>query len=265
MKRIYVCSDTVTGLFSAIYEAWKCVIGGERKECGIRLRGHLEQELFCEYTEVEETERKAEAVERLLEKHLGDYAREMIYRSALSVDAGKGDAILYTMLEARKIPDSRKIMDHLSCPSVEKVFELSRTVGNEIHFWHELLRFQELQNGVLFAKFRPKNRVITCVTPHFAERLSVENFMIYDETYGEYAVHEAGKQWILVSGKAVEKEKLLRFSEKEDEIQELWKEFFQAIAIEERTNPKCQRTHLPLWYRKNMTEFILGEEVSVRN
>ena len=41
---------------------------------------------------------------------------------------------------------------------------------------------------------------------------------------------------------------------KEDEYEELWKVFFNTIAINERYNPKCQCTHLPKWYRKNMLE-----------
>ena len=47
MKKIYVCNDTITGIFSAIYDAWK--EGREEKECGIAIKGMLEQELFCEY------------------------------------------------------------------------------------------------------------------------------------------------------------------------------------------------------------------------
>ena len=52
MKKIYVCNDTITGIFSAIYDAWK--EGREEKECGIAIKGMLEQELFCEYMLVEE-------------------------------------------------------------------------------------------------------------------------------------------------------------------------------------------------------------------
>ena len=46
MKKIYVCNDTITGIFSAIYDAWK--EGREEKECGIAIKGMLEQELFCD-------------------------------------------------------------------------------------------------------------------------------------------------------------------------------------------------------------------------
>ena len=64
MKRIYVCSDTVTGILSAIYDAWKREKNSEN--CSIALRGKVEAELFCDYVEVEEPEHKARAVETMI-------------------------------------------------------------------------------------------------------------------------------------------------------------------------------------------------------
>ena len=43
MKTIYVCEDSVTGIYSGIYDAWKS--GKEEGECGIALKGLVEQEL----------------------------------------------------------------------------------------------------------------------------------------------------------------------------------------------------------------------------
>ena len=56
MKQIYICSDTITGIYSALYDAWKA---SRDKEAGIELRGKTQQRLFCEYTVVEENEEKA--------------------------------------------------------------------------------------------------------------------------------------------------------------------------------------------------------------
>ncbi len=42
------------------------------------------------------------------------------------------------------------------------------------------------------------------------------------------------------------------------EYEELWKIFHEAIAIEERRNPVCQRNLLPLRFRPYMTEFIVN-------
>jgi len=253
MKRVYICRDTVTGLYSAVYDAWsECRNDGE---AGIALKDHIVPELFCEYVETREAEKKALAVEKLIRSHLGEYAYGRLYYASLSYEADKGDAIFGTMRAARKLTDSTRIMDHLTEPSVRRCFELSRNVGNEAHFFKEFLRFRELKSGVLFAKIEPKNQVLTCIAPHFADRLPLENWMIYDKTHGMFVVHEARKKWVLVSDVCADESRFDEFSESEEEIQKLWKGFFHTISIEERESYARQRQHLPIWYRKNMVEF----------
>lgn len=253
MKTIYLCSDTITGIFSAVYDAWrqeKC-----EESCGIAVRGKAEQELFCEYREVQEAEKKAEAVENLIKKHLGQKAYWDIYHAALSEDPEKGTAILGTMLEARKLSDSTKIMEHLSHPKVEKVFELSRNVGGEAHSYKGFLRFKELVNGVLYSEITPKNQVLTCLAPHFADRLPLENWLIYDKTHKMFVVHEAKKKWVLVWDEGFDRSAADNISQKESAYAELWTGFCKAIAIESRKNLRCQLQHLPLRYRGDMVEY----------
>lgn len=258
MKRVYVCKDTITGIFSAIYEAWKTRLREE--QLGIALRGKMEQELFCEYMEVEEDERKTIAVENLIKKHLGYEAYWDIYHAVLSNDAEKGDAILGAMLEARNIPDSRKIMQHLTHPKVRKIFELSRNVSNEAHFYLELVRFTELENGILFAKIAPKNQVLTCIGDHFSNRLPLENWMIYDETHGMFLVHQASRHWILVLNEKLNIEETKKQSASERTYSKLWKCFFESISIEARESYERQRQHLPLRYRENLPEFLQNSD-----
>lgn len=253
MKTIYVCGDSITGLFSGIYDAWK--EGKTEDECGIAFLGSVEAELFCDYVEVEETEHKAAAVEKLIRRHLGQKSYWDIYHAALSEDKEKGNAILGTMLAARKIPDSTRIMEHLGHPKVEKVFELSRSVGGEAHNYKGFLRFRELENGVLYAEITPKNQVLTCIAPHFSDRLPLENWMIYDKTHRMFVVHEAKKKWVLLWDEGVDLSISDRISEKEKEYANLWKSFCKTIAIKERTNPRCQLQHLPLRYRPDMVEW----------
>lgn len=259
MKTVYVCSDTVTGVFSAIYDAWK-----EKKreeECRIEFIGELEQELFCEYAEVEERDSKRRAVEKLIRDHMGMQAYHDLYLAVLSDEKDKADAVYGTMQAARTLKDSKRIMDHLSCPRVERVFELSRMVGNEAHYHIEFSRFRELDNGVLYAPVTPKARVLVCIAPHFEDRFPLENWMIHDKIHKEFAVHEAGRRWTLVQedaldhGISVDPEYFGRVSDQERDYARLWKGFVDAIAIRERINPKLQMGHLPLRYRPNMTEW----------
>ena len=69
MKKLYICEDTITGMYSAIYDAWK----ENRNEGtnGIRLEGQYETELFCNYRTVATEKQKAVAVESLIKKNLG--------------------------------------------------------------------------------------------------------------------------------------------------------------------------------------------------
>lgn len=253
MKKVYVCNDSVTGIFSAIYEAWKTKLLEE--QVGIAIKGRMEQEFFCEYIEVEETEKKAIAVERLIRQHLGEQAYQCIYYAILAEDAKKGDAVLGAMLEAKRIPDSHRIMEHLSHPKVGRVFELSRKVSNEAHYYIEFVRFAELENGVLFSEIEPKAEVLSCLGDHFANRFPLENWMIYDKTHRTFLIHEKGKQWMLAVDVELNRDISGRLSASERLYVKLWKGFFENISIRERESYERQRQHLPLHFREHMTEF----------
>lgn len=255
MTKVYCCNDDVTGILSAVYDAWITKSGQD--DCKIQVRTDMEQELFCEYIEVEESTKKALAVEAMIKRHLGYAAYYDIYYAAHSFDTEKGNAILGTIMAARDIPNSKKIMDYLAHPQVYKVFTLSKNVGGEAHVFTEFIRFRELKNKVLFAQITPKNQVLVSLAPHFSNRFPQENWMIYDKTHNMFVVHEAKKQWVLVSNTKACEELLLQYSKEEECFSKLWRGFTTSISIKERENRRCQLGHLPLRYRENMTEFDL--------
>ena len=252
MKQIYICKDSITGIFSAFYDAWT-----ERRdqEVGIDFKGEIEQRLFCEYQEVQESERKADAIVRLIQKNMGYNTYWDIYYALLSEDKRKAEAAFHVMQAARTIKNSKRIMEQLTNADVAKIFELSRKVSNEAHQFMEFIRFRELENGVLFSEITPKNRVLVCIGDHFTDRFPLENWMIYDKRHQESILHRAGYQWVLMEGERVDQQEVHKISENEKEIEQLWKEFFTSISITERENPICQRTHLPYRFRSDMTEF----------
>ena len=53
--------------------------------------------------------------------------------------------------------------------------------------------------------------------------------------------------------------RLAQTEEENDEYTDLWKAFFDSIAIKERANEKCQMSHFPLWARKHAVEFTIDE------
>lgn len=80
--------------------------------------------------------------------------------------------------------------------------------------------------------------------------------MIIDDMRGIAAVHPKDEHFYLTTLSEEEMNVLRKTEEKKDIYTQLWCEFFETIGIEERKNPKCQRTMMPLWYRKHMTEFL---------
>ena len=252
MRQVYMCTDTITGLYSAIHDAWK-----EKRdsEAEIEITDSGQRQLFCEYKVVEESRDKALRLERMIKRYLGYNAYWDIYLALLSDDPEKGTAVFRAMQESRRISNSRKIMEHLGNSDVARVFAMSRQVSNEAHMYEEVIRFRELENGVLFSEIAPKSQVLTCIADHFADRFPLENWMIYDKTHEVFLVHRQQTQWALVWGEKPDKENTHMVSESEKEYARLWTGFFNSISIRERVNPKCQRNHLPLRFRPYMTEF----------
>ena len=69
MKKVFICEDSISGIYSGIYDAWKLALQDEM--VAIAIQGMVEQELFSNYVEVVVNEKKTIAVENLIKKHLG--------------------------------------------------------------------------------------------------------------------------------------------------------------------------------------------------
>ena len=252
MKRMYIGEGTMTGIFSAIYDAW--LFDRKEGETGVCIRGEYETELFCEYCVSSESLKKAEAVRRLIRKHMGDPVYQHFCQVLLSVDPKRADLVFRVMQTARTLKKPYLVLEYLGHPAVKRVFDLSRRVGNEKHFFIEILRFQELKNGVLYAEIEPENRITESIADHFADRFPMENWVIHDKTYKIFVLHECGKHWKVLKGD-IDLEKTDLLSGAEERYSGLFAQFYETISIKERKNLKLQRTNLPLKYRKNMTEF----------
>ena len=252
MRQIYICTDTITGLYSALHDAWAENRDGD---AGISLKGRAQQQLFCQYKTVVETEQKARRLERMIRRYMGYNTYWDIYHALLSEDCEKGTAVFRTMQAARRIEDSRRIMEHLGDQDVAKVFAMSRSVSNEAHMYEEFIRFRELDSGILFSEISPKAQILTCIADHFADRFPLENWMIYDKVHEVFLVHKKQERWALVWGGMADADALERVSENEKDYEKLGQIFFSSISVRERENPKCQRNHLPFRFRPEMTEF----------
>lgn len=264
MRIIYVCEDSLTGIFSGIYEVWKRKMTAE--EAGLEVGDSFERRLFCEYIFCKAEERKALAVIRMIQKNLGADVYEKISYALLSADRRKAEMVFRAMLEAKKLSRKDRLMEHLGNEAVRAVFGMYRQVANEAHHYKGFVRFRELKNKTLFAKIEPKHAVLPCIAEHFADRFPQENWIIYDKTHEVFLIHEKGKryyflqQYMCMKGDSGSAQKIAGgFSEEEMDYETLWKGFVQSISVAERENRALQNQNLPLRFRTNLVEFSKEE------
>lgn len=252
-EKYIICEDSLEGIFTAIYDAYALKTGHEHVH--VQVGEEDNYRLFATYMHSQPDSVKTNKVIRTLRDRLGEEIYLTICRAAASYFPDKGEAIYRTVVEGITGGSGRRTMDNLHHPYVARTFELARRTANEAHREIEFLRFQELEQDVLYAKIGPENNVISFIMPHFADRLAPENFMIHDEKRGLFGVHPAREEWYLVSGAEEFAQGSLRWSETEMMYQELFTLFHNTIAINERRNKRLQQQMLPLRFQDYMVEF----------
>ncbi len=255
IRRIYLCDDSIDGIFTAIYQAWSSRYGHSNIKIEEKSEGskYSNIELFAEYVAVDTDYTLSTKVAKSIREKISCEAYEMICRVALSNHDGKADLIYRFLILGFAV--GRSITEQISNEVVNQVFRINKYVGNEAHHLLGFLRFSERENGLLTSVIHPKNNVLTIITPHFADRLPGERFLIYDENRKLATFHVPGNSWILAKVPEMDQENLQEITMEEDEYRDLWRAFFDHIAIKERINPKLQRNNLPLRFRDDMTEF----------
>jgi probable DNA metabolism protein len=262
LKKIYLCDNNIDGIFTAIYKAWSSRYGHSNIKIEEKCEGskYSNIELFAEYIIVDTDYNLAIKVAKSIKEKISEEAYEMVCRVALSDYSDKADLIYRFLILG--FANGSKIIEHLSNEVVNNVFKINRNVNNEAHHMLGFLRFSQQENGLLTSVIHPKNHVLSIITPHFVDRLSGERFLIFDENRRLASIHVPGESWILIKvGNDHELNQLKETSLNGDQYQDLWKTFFDHIAIKERINFSLQRNNLPLRFRGDMTEFQIKESL----
>lgn len=256
MKKIFLCENSIDGIFTAIYLAYSSRYG--HSNCKLEIKEEQGKgsnlELFSDYIEVETDYELALKVSKALREKVSEEAYRMACSVALSNQEGKADLIYRFMILCFSI--GRQVLEQLSNDVIIRMFKIDRYVGKEAHHLLGFVRFSEQEEGLLVSVIHPKNNVISMLAAHFADRLPKERFIIFDENRNLAALHMPGKPWILTQISDVDVERFQHYSSGEDGYQDLWRIFFQHISIKERENYRLQRNNLPLRFRGDMTEFL---------
>lgn len=253
MEQIHVlqCEDSLEGVLTGIYEAYSRKL---RPENTILTAGaETNYRLFAQYDTIAADSRKAEKVARTLNSRLGEDAYSDLCIALTAQDTQKAEAVYRTAAKGLSAKMPVRIMEDLADPFVHHVFELARSAWNEVHRWKQFLRFRELENHILLAEIGPQNDVLSYLAPHFADRLPLENFAIYDTIRDCMILHPAQKDWYLL--RHAGSPSWPDWSASEAGYQELFRYFCHKLGIKERRNEKLQQQMVPLHFQNYMFEF----------
>ena len=238
---------------TGVYDAYASKLGYENVK--LQMEEEIDRELFAEYVDVVPDTEKSAKVLRTIRKELGLEAYDFICQAAASWDQRKANAIFKTIVLGLHLPKKQKVMNCLTKDYVCTVAELSKKTWNEAHSFMGFARFTELTGGILYTDIKPQNDVLPLIAPHFANRYPEENWVIYDEMREKFAIHRAGKGWMIVEDMKVAEEVRSQLSMEEEDYRAMWKAFTKSISIEARKNEALQKQLLPLRFRDKMTEF----------
>jgi probable DNA metabolism protein len=145
-----------------------------------------------------------------------------------------------------------RITDMLAEEPVHSVNRIARHVSHEAHKFKGFVRFREVEAGFLYAQIEPAADILAFIAPHFVGRVGDRPWMIHDLQRKQAALYDL-TSWRLVRDVELSAEPTLTATE--HDYAALWQRYFQRHAIPERHNPKLQQQHVPLRYRKYLTEF----------
>lgn len=195
-------------------------------------------------TDAEQADKLLAAIRAHLSPETSAFVRHAFFSEAVGVEMA-----LYRYL-AHGWKVRRRLDDDLACPAVAEVQRLALRVRREAHRLKGLTRFRETADGLLYAELAPDYFVLPLLAPHFAERLGAERWLIHDVCRGKGVLYQAGR-WVLAD---LRLEDPPQYSAEEAQWQDLWRIFFQRIAIAERANPRLQKSCMPMKYWTYLVE-----------
>ena len=242
---IYTYDGSFEGLMSAIFDCYyrhdyPYDICNER---------NMQTVLFCDYVRSSADHEKAGRVMNSISAKISSEAFYHIYCAYLSETDGREMKIFDFLHLGYKFGAS--VTNRMNLDGVWKLINTAKAVASEAHLYRGFVRFKKLENEVYYSEIEPKGRVLPLISHHFCERFSSMPFMIHDLSHSECLVYNGASVELRETNSAP----LLKYAEDEQAFQEMWREFYNTIAIKERRNEKCRMSLLPKRYWRCMTEF----------
>jgi len=239
----YLYDGTFEGFLSCVYAHYY-----EEKASGIFHKDRYQANLLGKTCEVKTNESKAGKVYDAIENKISGHDMKRIYNVFLSNFEDKETKLLrYIVLGFKHGSKIRLLHGEQIVFEVQKI---EQKVTCEAHRLKGLIRFTVLKGDMLYSPIEPDHDICELLANHFCDRFKNDPFIIHDKKRSK-ALVASGENWYISEFTS---ENLPDLADDEKDYRQMWKEYFDTIAIKERTNPKCQKNFMPVRYWKNLTE-----------
>jgi probable DNA metabolism protein len=243
--RDYLYDGTFEGLLTCIHHHYYT-----DKASGIFNKNNYQANMLTESMIIETEPDKATVVYEAILNKISPYDLRRVYRVFLSEEPEKEMKILRYVVLGFKVGSSISMLH--GNPIVFDVQAIEKKIFVEKERMLQFVRFSVTEDGVLYSQIEPDNDVLELLHVHFCDRFKNDPFIIHDVKRNK-AMVAYQKNWYICDFTSDELPKL---SDEEVTCRKLWKNYFENIAIKERTNPKCQRRSMPVRYWKHLTEMM---------
>lgn len=248
---VYTCSHNLEAMLTCIYVAWASKKG--HQNIRLEIEPVEQYSLFDEYHHVDPDFDKANSVMTAVQTKISPYVYTEIAYCSMAYEKDVLDTIYHILLLGFSL--GCHVLEMVHYRDVMRYKEIRTRLGKETCRFQEIVRFNEIRKDFYVAHIEPKSRLLVTLGPVFMDRMPSEHWMIVDDVHKEAVIHPKDEDFYM---KQLTEEELFRLAETEketDTFTDLWKVFFDSIAIEERKNTRCQRNLFPIWARKHAVEF----------
>ncbi len=242
MELVYRYDGSFPGLLTCVFHS----IADKQLPAAILPPDSDETFLYPE-RQITTDEAKARRVAVSIPKRISDEAWELTWRGYLTCHPQKELLVVNFLRMGYSM--GAKVVNNLQNDTVSALSKAVYHLNHEAHLLTGFARFS-IHEGAMTAVVAPKNLVLPLIGPHFKARYPNENFMIYDKTHEMAYFYHQGKAAI----QPIEALTLPPASAEEMRFRQMWKGYYDAIAIEGRINPRCRMGHMPKRYWAYLTE-----------
>lgn len=247
MLTIYYDS-TFDGFLSVVFEIYR-----QRLDvgsiCPNRSADGIPEDMFLQPFRVETSEESARRLKRAIVNEAGEDVLLTLDAAYRSEEPGI-EMKIFAYLKRLFSGVDKKFARNPTSAEMLPLFKIAGSVRREVGGMIGMVRFSKTSDGTYFSEIEPKYDILEFMVGHFRGRFANERWAIYDSKrkFGVYYDGHSASEVFIPNLEAVTAET------PPDIITQLWKEYYDAIAIKERFNPRLLRRCLPVRYWKHLPE-----------